>query len=424
MSWLTSLIVAVLSGVLGLVVAGLVTATLSQWLEVSNREGAAGYLMIFVALIGGAVGFALGLGSSRVIAGMPEPGFLKALGISGGAVLVLGGIALLLGWLRADFSPKIDDKNLELAIEVHCPNDFTLPKELDEYGAYACVRIPGSRQYQQQGKLDLAHARQADGCWIVTAIVPLQTSSANKVMDVRFSKSSSLTFGLPLPRHPNRSDCEWSKWIASMWDAGTAEPPPDNKFNLRYRVKLVEPPAPAPDAAEVRAQEFAALKPDAPLEEWLPFLFEEPNAERTRVVIEHINSQQADLAKLLRSADKQMREHAFSAVDYVEKPAPEVVEVVLAEGRDIAEGIRRFNALPENNPKFHDVLLDLRTRFNVWKQAWWTIHQRLGVDGRPPVQAIYDLATVRARGTAMDEIEVNARVFIEALTKKPEEKKP
>ncbi len=154
MSWLTSLFVAALSGVLGLVVAGLVTATLSQWLEVSSREGAAGYLMIFVALIGGAVGFALGLGSSRIAPGMPEPGFLKALGISGGAVL------------------------------------------------------------------------------------------------------------------------------------------------------------------------------------------------------------------------------------------------------------------------------DLPTRFNFWKQAWWTIHQRLGVDGRPPVQAIYDLATARARGRAMEEIEVNARVFFEALTKKTEEKKP
>ena len=35
-----------------------------------------------------------------------------------------------------------------------------------------------------------------------------------------------------------------------------------------------------------------------------------------------------------------------------------------------------------------------------------------------------DLATVRAQGTAMDELEVNARVFIEALSKKAEEKKP
>jgi hypothetical protein len=30
----------------------------------------------------------------------------------------------------------------------------------------------------------------------------------------------------------------------------------------------------------------------------------------------------------------------------------------------------RFNALPENDPTFHDVLLDLRTRFNDGRQQW------------------------------------------------------
>jgi hypothetical protein len=62
--------------------------------------------------------------------------------------------------------------------------------------------------------------------------------------------------------------------------------------------------------------------------------------------------------------------------------------------------------------------------FNNWKQAWWTIHQRLGVAGRPPVREIHDLAAIRARGTAMAEIEVNARVILEALDKSAAEKKP
>ena len=424
MTWPASFFVAVLSGVLGLVVSGIVTATLSEWLHVSNREGAVGYLTIAMGLIGGIGGFAIGLALSRVVAGTAEPGFLKALGISCGAVLALGGVALLLGWLRADFAPKIDGQNLELAIEVRCPQDFTLPKELDEYGAYACVRVPGRRSYQPQGKLDLAHAQQEDGRWIVTAVVPLNSSASFKVLDVRFSQDADPTFGLSLRRHPTPSDLEWSQWVDSGWDVGTAQPPKEKRFNLRYKVRLVEPPTPEPDPAEVRAKEFAALKPDAPLAEWLPFLFEEPNAERTKSVIEHINAQQPELAKLLRSTDEQTREHAFSAVDYVEKPAPEVVEAVLAEGRDFAEGIRTFNKLPENDPKFHDVSFELSTRFNYWKQAWWVMHQRLDVDGRPPVQEIYDLATVPARGTAMDEIEVNARVILEALSKKAEAKKP
>ncbi|MCC7519607.1 MAG: hypothetical protein IT578_10530 [Verrucomicrobiae bacterium] len=424
MSWSLSFLVAFLTGVLGLFVSGLVTAALNTWLNVSTREGADSYLMIAMAIIGGFVGFLLGLTVSRVVAGMTEPGFLKALGISGGVVLALGGLALLVGWLSADFAPKLDGKNLELALEVRCPKGFTLPKELDEYGAYAAVRIPGSRRYQPQGKLDLAHPRSEDGRMIVTARVPLQTSSANKVMTVRFSKETDLIFWLPQRRHPNRGDLEWSPWVDSGWAVGTPEPPKEKRFNLRYKALIVEPPPPEPSPADARAKEFAALPPDAPLEQWLPFLFEEPNAERTKVVIEHINAQQGDLARLLRSKDGPMREWAFAAVKYAEQPAPEVKGAVLAEGRDIAEGIRRANALAAEDPQFIDALLDLRTRFNHWKDAWWLLSKRLGVDGRPPVQEIYDLATARARGTAMDEIADNARAILDAFRQPAAEKKP
>jgi hypothetical protein len=148
-------------------------------------------------------------------------------------------------------------------------------------------------------------------------------------------------------------------------------------------------------------------------------LFESPNAERTKIVIEHINAQQSELPTLIRGDDEEMREHALEAVKYVEKPASELAEAVLAEGRDIADGIRNFNAPPESDPNFHSVPQDLSSRFNHWKHAWWTLHQRLDVDGRPPVREIHDLALVRAKETGMREIEVNARVILDALEPKP-----
>ena len=52
------------------------------------------------------------------------------------------------------------------------------------------------------------------------------------------------------------------------------------------------------------------------------------------------------------------------------------------------------------------------------------IYQRLGVDGRPPVWEIHELAKVRAVGTAMGEIELNARVILEEMDKMAAEKKP
>ncbi len=242
MSSISYFFVAALAGLLGMVVAAFVFASYGEWFQISNREGAAGYMMILVALVSGVAAFVLSLVLSRVVSGMANPGFFKALGMSLGGVLAIAGIALLFGWVRADFSPKIDGRSLELAIEVRAPKDFTLPTEEDQYGAYACVRVPGSGRYEQQGKLDLAHAKKVDGHWMVTAVVPLYTSSSNKVMDVRFSNDASLTFGLPLRSHPSGKDLEWSNWVDSAWDAGKPEPPKEQKFNLRYKVQLMKPP--------------------------------------------------------------------------------------------------------------------------------------------------------------------------------------
>lgn len=87
-----------------------------------------------------------------------------------------------------------------------------------------------------------------------------------------------------------------------------------------------------------------------------------PYAERTKVIVEHINAQQGDLVKLLRSKDGQMRAWAFDAVKYAEQPAPEVLDLVLAEGQAIAEGIRRADALSTGDPQFSGALSDLCQR--------------------------------------------------------------
>jgi hypothetical protein len=110
-----------------------------------------------------------------------------------------------------------------------------------------------------------------------------------------------------------------------------------------------------------------------------------------------------------------MRELALSTVPQLTSITSEVKDAVLAEGREIADELRKFNEMKNDEPRFWDVQIQLRSRFNYWKQAWWVVHRRFGLDGRPPVKEIYDLAVVRARDTSMNEIELNARVILEAL---------
>ncbi|MEO7412596.1 MAG: hypothetical protein ABIZ81_04505 [Opitutaceae bacterium] len=411
MSWTSSFFVAGLSGVVGLVVAGLVTSACSEWLHVSNREGAAGYLMIAMALVGGAVAFGLGLVVSRGIAGMADPGFFKALGISCGAVVALGGVALGLAWLKADFAPKIDDRSLELAIEVRAPSGFTLPETADEYGSYACVRVPGTGRYQQQGKLDLTHARQENGYWIVTAVVPLHTSSANKVMDVRFSQEQSLTFGLPLRSHPGRVDMEWSKWVDSAWDAGTAEPPPEKKFNLRYKVQMTEPAPREPSEEEKSAQEeaaaqakFEALAADAPLQDWLRYTRHDQPEARCAAATQRISTRSGFVAELKAAMMDEKTELATDAMYLVGKllkPDAALNPLVTETGRDLAQRIRKFNAsTPEQDPGYH-AAADADARFNAWIVAAIVLREKCQGDFIPELREILALSRVRTDSDAM-----------------------
>lgn len=408
MSWTSSFFVAALTGALGILVAGLVTAACSEWLNVSNREGAAGYLMIAVALIGGAVAFVLGLVVSRVHAGTADPGFFKALGISCAAVLALGGVALGIGWLQADFAPKIDGKELELAIEVRAPAGFTLPKTTDEYGSYACVRIPGTGRYQPQGKLDPQQAKQRDGRWIVTAVVPLITSSSNKVMDVRFNKEHSLTFWLPLRSHPGHGDLEWSKWVDSGWDVGTPEPPPEKKFNLRYKVQLVTPPPPPQDPAETAAAEeqakFAALGADSPIQAWFPFTQSGATDARWAVVVGHITARPnyvAELAALMVAADDEVAAGALTLIPRLPSPQPELLAPMAATGRQIAGMIRTFNATtPEQDPQQRGAD-SVAVRFSPWVEAARVLREKSGGDFTAELGEILQLSRVRTDSNAM-----------------------
>ena len=54
MSWSTSVVVGLLSAVVGAVAAGFVATLAVDWYQVTSREGASGYFIVFMALIGAA----------------------------------------------------------------------------------------------------------------------------------------------------------------------------------------------------------------------------------------------------------------------------------------------------------------------------------------------------------------------------------
>jgi hypothetical protein len=418
MSWFSSIVIALLTGVLGLVCAALVAATSASWYHVSSFEGKAGYFVVAIAFLGGVAGLILGLVTARVVAAGADPGFLKALGLAGGIALGLAGVGAGISWGLADIPPKIGGQYLDLAVEIRLPaGETNSPASVtgDSHLRLGSLFNHTMRK-SEMGELKIAEARYEDGRWIIPGTVHLFTTRGKRTL-MQTSEEAGGGFIVPLPAvRPGKKNEQWSGWEPQPRRGNL--PWPDSRPSYRFRVVRQIPPPPSPpppDPKAIEAERFAALKPDAPLQEWLGFLTYEAPAERAKAVTKVVEERPTELAAAIRSPESRVRELALSAVTHLTNVAPEVSEAVLAEGREIADGIRRFNGMKEDDASSHNVQMDLRSRFSDWHHAWWTVHQKTGVDGRPPVQEILNLALVRAKEPSMDEIVANARAHLGGL---------
>lgn len=68
MTWLSSIFIACLSGVLGLFCAGGIASLCVDWYRVSSFEGKSGFFVVFTALLGGLAAGVIGLIAARVVA--------------------------------------------------------------------------------------------------------------------------------------------------------------------------------------------------------------------------------------------------------------------------------------------------------------------------------------------------------------------
>jgi hypothetical protein len=415
MNWLLSIVIAALSGALGLFSAGCIMSACVKWYRISGFEGGAGYAVAATALIGGIAGLIIGLLAARLVAAGASPGFLKGLGWSWGVILCISVIAVALCWVLADIPPKIKGQELRLEIELRLPAGQTNPpSSLAGESHLDLGSVIDHRQRNSlHGELKVREAKLVDNRWVVPGSVYLYTMRGLRSLAITLGGKSGEGFLVPLPARPGRQFEQWSEWLPRA--RSKDQPWPDTAASYRFRVQRIQPPSPEPDPAAVEAQEFAALKADAPLEEWLKFMKAFAPLERSRALMQQVAGHQAELARLIGSTNSAVRESALSAVMQLTNVAPEVSEAVLAEGCAVAEGIRQFNDMDAGAPDFYDVQIQLRSRFSYWHQAWWTVHRLTGVDGRPPVQTILDLALVRANATTMDEIVINARAHLGGL---------
>ena len=217
MSWIKSLGVAVLIGVASMVGAGIVAALGADWYNITSFEGASGFFVVGMAIVGLFGGFVIGLVMSRVEAGRAAPRFVRALGTSAGAVAAILAAIAGVSWMLADIPPDIDGEGLFLLTEIRWPGS----------GAVQPVAIPGVPYLRlgalsgsvvrklEDGPLFFEDARQEDGRWIVPGAVPIFTKRGGRMLDFGSGNDSIAGFIVPLPViRANRSGsgahgCRW-----------------------------------------------------------------------------------------------------------------------------------------------------------------------------------------------------------------------
>lgn len=237
MSWLSSIGVAILTGVVGMLVSGFIANLAVGWYRISSFEGGSGYFVVGMALLGLIGGAVIGIVAARFVAAGAEPGFLKALGAGVGTVgilgLTIGGGARLL----ADIPPTIDGEPLLLAVELRWPAaDSTDPASYPGLG-YTRLGTGFGRVIRdsREGPLFVDQARKEDGRWVVPGLVSIFTSRGERILDVGIGEKLLGGFIIKLPRNPGPKDREWSEWYPR---AKPGSPPLPDGFTYRFRVIL------------------------------------------------------------------------------------------------------------------------------------------------------------------------------------------
>ncbi|MBL9168530.1 MAG: GlsB/YeaQ/YmgE family stress response membrane protein [Verrucomicrobiales bacterium] len=411
MSWLNSMVAAVGSGAVGLLLAGFLANACVSWYHVSSREGGSGFFVMFLGVAGGVLGFILGLVASRLVVGYSGPGLGKELAAALGVVVVIAGLAAVFCRLLADVPPEIDGQELTLEVEFRFPNTFhgTNPPTAQGEWLYTFASLSGHTcRKRDYGNVHTNSARFEGGQWIVPTTVGLFTERGKRSVSLA-PKDAQEAFGflLPLPRRPGREFLAWSAWIPRQQMNG--EPWPADKMSCRFRLQKIPLPAPMPTHEELmseqaaRAEEaFLAIPADSPIQAWFPYLaYEQSHTQRALQLISSRSNLVAELAELVVSPDAELAHAALKCVGMLPSPPQELIPAVQAAGREIAVRITKFNnTSAQDDPNFEHAV-DPATRFYGWIPAVESLRQRCGADFVPELKTILELSCVRPESHCM-----------------------
>lgn len=409
MTWLTSLGISFLGGLSGLLLAGVIANACVSWYHISSREGASGYFVVTIALGGGVAGLIVSLIASQIAASIFGPGFLKAFGVAIGAILLIAGVVTLVCRLLAHVPPTIDGEELNLEVEFRFPAGNTKANPPTAEGEWRVMLEPltggDPGSIHGVGEIETAAARLENNQWIVPTKMPLFTERGKRFVSLfQPGAKEGSGFSLPVPRRPGKSFEQWSEWFPRQQPNG--QPWPSDKMSCRFRVQIKPPPPPPRDyeaeQAAVKEAEFVALSPEAPLSQWLPYTsYAQPQTERTLQAIVRRPNLVREIEELARGDDIELACQAIRCVGQLPPPLEPFNAPMQRAGQDIAERIRKVNAIPVEQDPSYEGAANVSRRFTAWHQTICVLREKGGGNFTPELRTILELSRVRSDSYSM-----------------------
>ena len=179
MNWLGTFGVAFLTAIIGAFGSVGLGILCVEWYRVSGREGGSAYMVIFMGLLGGVLGFLIGIIGSRMVVAGASPSFGRGLSVTAGTCVGLLVIATFICWLLADFDTTLHGRPVEMQAEIRCPAGFVMPETLPTDQWYTCMGTD-TRRTTSYGVLGVNEARQEGDRWIIPTTLLLETSATEK----------------------------------------------------------------------------------------------------------------------------------------------------------------------------------------------------------------------------------------------------
>jgi hypothetical protein len=388
MNWLPSILTGLLAAPLCAIITGTAADSWARWLNVSSRDGAAGYWVVLMALLAALVGLILGISISRGWL-LTTPNFWSAigttLGIATGVTLVITGLI----WLVSDLEPTIGGRPIEIHAELRLPAGTSLEAAKAASATATVVRVSAGDN-SSSANVEFKSATEVDARITVPVNIPLATSTPEKRVDVAITDGARLTFPLNFGSKPKQKDMEWSEWLAPT--EGPAE------YAFRYRAFVVpEPPPPLTREQQDTNDETAklaqmrALAPDAPLAQWLvhtKYGASQPRIEEAVAAIRARPNYLADMAHEMLDGEYEASRNALRAMEHIKPPPAELAGAVAKVGDQIAQALLDLEKVSPEAAEYNDLVTAADTRFSAWMVAVRALQEPKLADFAPQLQAI------------------------------------